>query len=970
MNRQQWEDHLAEYLDGTLDEAGTDALLAAAESDPALARELQEWMTLDTRLERYFEIERERIEHMENPVADAHPEPARRGYSAWMGWAAAACLCVMAAVGAHQFRLYNAPGGDEILARLARADGVALILEDGQYRPLQLDEAIAEGRRIKVGGGYAAFALAGEGNLLEVDADSQLTLHAWPDRTEVAMHRGRVWAHLPTDPALPFVVNTAHARVTATGTVFGVEDSPDRSVVRVAEGSVAIEAGGSATTLEAGATWISRDDAIAPPVRQSVAWSQYPDSLAALLPAEATAETVSVQLIQAPAPTPPPPVAPAAAPALGNLLDALPLDTRFYVELPDFPRLRGEFLGTDYKAVLREAAFRAWWQSVQGEDFARTLRDEMRLGELLQVVGLIEGQVVAAVTEKGQFVLIADCDGNADAIRAIMEGLIFPDGRADAIPKQLEALAELNARLGFEGTQMVFGSQPGLVADTRHALAAAEPTGFTDGDFAKKIVTNAGDAPLVVALDLASVLDIQGENLRQNDRNFYDLAGLGTLDYALMAPQALGRGIGQTARLGFKNKRAGMMNWLAEPRPMRSFDFFSEDAHFFAAAALRNPREALYDLMLNIPREEMALGMREIVDYCDAHKEFLDSFGGEVAIALESPVLPVPNVKVVVEMRDPAAFQVFFDELIAGMLADINASFDGVARLETTDHKGRTIVSFVVDGAPVEVSWAFVNDSLVLGPGPRFVADSIDVYESGRGIGASPRLLDLFPARTGSEFSLLVYQDIAKMLPAILENKLLVHLSQADRSRIPDLGFIERYRAPGIAYAYAADSNIDFYLNTPGGIDFNLGMGAPLVANWVMDRIDVGASMDRFIEANMRLERLAAAVEVFREQEGRWPESLGELLRDNLYLDAIPVDPYAIVKGETLRLMPSGDGVALYSVGPDGMDNFAQFDYFPEEGLESVGDIVLRLPREAGAGAGQTGAGSDAAPSTLNMQRD
>ncbi len=62
---------------------------------------------------------------------------------------------------------------------------------------------------------------------------------------------------------------------------------------------------------------------------------------------------------------------------------------------------------------------------------------------------------------------------------------------------------------------------------------------------------------------------------------------------------------------------------------------------------------------------------------------------------------------------------------------------------------------------------------------------------------------------------------------------------------------------------------------------------------------------------------VALAAERYRRQQGRWPESLAVLEQAKL-LREIPVDPFS---GKPLLLRRLGDGLVVYSVGPDGMDN-------------------------------------------------
>jgi hypothetical protein len=74
--------------------------------------------------------------------------------------------------------------------------------------------------------------------------------------------------------------------------------------------------------------------------------------------------------------------------------------------------------------------------------------------------------------------------------------------------------------------------------------------------------------------------------------------------------------------------------------------------------------------------------------------------------------------------------------------------------------------------------------------------------------------------------------------------------------------------------------------------------------------------------AQLRCSAAAVAAERFRLAHGRWPESLEELVGAGL-LARVPVDPYT---RSSLILRRLGDGLAIYSVGPDKQDNGGQFD--------------------------------------------
>jgi hypothetical protein len=77
------------------------------------------------------------------------------------------------------------------------------------------------------------------------------------------------------------------------------------------------------------------------------------------------------------------------------------------------------------------------------------------------------------------------------------------------------------------------------------------------------------------------------------------------------------------------------------------------------------------------------------------------------------------------------------------------------------------------------------------------------------------------------------------------------------------------------------------------------------------------AEANRRSQANLRSALAALAIERYRLKQGAWPEALADVVKAGL-LDAVPLDP---MDGQPLRYKRLADGVVVYSVGLDGVDN-------------------------------------------------
>jgi hypothetical protein len=100
----------------------------------------------------------------------------------------------------------------------------------------------------------------------------------------------------------------------------------------------------------------------------------------------------------------------------------------------------------------------------------------------------------------------------------------------------------------------------------------------------------------------------------------------------------------------------------------------------------------------------------------------------------------------------------------------------------------------------------------------------------------------------------------------------------------------------------------------------------------------------------LRSAAAALAAERFRRDHGRWPESLEEMVPH--YLDRVPLDP---ADGMSLRYRRLPDGVVIYGLGADRVDNGGEVHVLPkvegparDEGFR-LWDVAQRRqpPREA-----------------------
>ena len=112
----------------------------------------------------------------------------------------------------------------------------------------------------------------------------------------------------------------------------------------------------------------------------------------------------------------------------------------------------------------------------------------------------------------------------------------------------------------------------------------------------------------------------------------------------------------------------------------------------------------------------------------------------------------------------------------------------------------------------------------------------------------------------------------------------------------------------------------------------------PLVAKTVPNFLEAG-TRGWTARAGLRLARVATGLEIYKLQNGRYPDSLDALTPAQIGAEP-PVDPFA---GKSFRYRLDGDRYAMWSLGPDSADNAAETIYDPTNGTMSQGDIILKL---------------------------
>jgi hypothetical protein len=205
--------------------------------------------------------------------------------------------------------------------------------------------------------------------------------------------------------------------------------------------------------------------------------------------------------------------------------------------------------------------------------------------------------------------------------------------------------------------------------------------------------------------------------------------------------------------VAFDGPRAGIAGWLASPGPMGALDYVSPDASLAAAFVVPNGANIVDQLKVISPQE-----------LAPVREALAASLGGEFALAVDGPLMPVPSWKVVAEVYDPAAAQAAIRQAVAKYAGEAANQKPLTAAQETVD--GRTYYSLAVpDAGPLlEFHYTFADGYLIAGPTRAIVARALQIKTSGLSIMRSSKVASMMPRDRYANFSAVVYQNLGPAL--------------------------------------------------------------------------------------------------------------------------------------------------------------------------------------------------------------
>jgi ferric-dicitrate binding protein FerR (iron transport regulator) len=680
------------------------------------------------------------------PTAAVRPAPITR-HPAFFRWALAATLALAAGLAfwALGDRLRPAYSGPE--AVVESADGLIYRVSDTGTTPLIRGAAVDAGADIRTARDAHAILRLRDGSHVEMRERSGLSVSERGRDMTIGLDRGAIIVQAAKRHTGHLYVATRDCRVAVTGTVFSVNSGLKGSRVTVIEGTVLVAQDRHESVLHAGEQTSTSSAMGATPVHSEISWSQNADAYIAMLNA---VTALNVKLDQDPFP---------ALRYTSTLLSMAPAGTVVYASIPNLSQALTEVQQVFVPKIQQNATLTQWWQQ---NHLDQTIADMSTMSGYLGNEMVIAASLNAS-GHPGEPVIMAELTKSGFEAFAQSEVAKLSSG---ANAQKLRIVTDASAIGAIPQGQCVLLILPHLVALSPDAaalqqIAAGAPSTFATTEFGSQIAAAYGaGVGLLLAADVQAMAPT-GHSHAPNVQYF-------------MVQQTGNAGAAETrAALIFKGQRTGVASWLAAPAPLGALDFVSPQATLVWAAAVKQPTAIIDEIMTmqgSNPAFAQQLAEVQALLGVDLRNDLAAALGGEVAMAQDGPLLPMPSWKIAVEVYDPVKLQGTIDKLLAAANAAATAAKGAPAvQLLQSTANGRTYYTLSTQGGSpfTTVCYTYTDGYLLAGSSQTLLDTAIQNRASGYTLPRSATFTALIPHDQYANFSAAIYYNASTLSPLL-----------------------------------------------------------------------------------------------------------------------------------------------------------------------------------------------------------
>jgi hypothetical protein len=751
-------------------------------------------------------------------------------------WAMAAALAVGVGIGAWQMRdnLLPAPGGPRGVVQ--SVNGALYRVSDTGSVPLVTGAELSEREEIRTGRGSGAMVRLADGSRVEMRERSDLWLSRKRSGTTIRLERGSVIVEAAKQRTGRLYVATNDCLVSVKGTVFAVDSGVKGSRVAVIQGEVRVEQARDTRLLYPGQQ-TSTDAAMAPaPIKDEISWSQNLNQHLALLGEFAVMQK---QLEQVPGP---------GLRYSSRLLDLTPAGTVLYVAIPNIGGMLGDAQRIFEDRLSQSPVLQEWWSSTGHPQQLKQALDTVRsfseyLGnEVVFTVGQDgAGQygtplVMAEVTRSGFREYLEQ------QIRRMPAGSLTLADNPAALPA---ASAGNGAFALLVNNVVALSPNPANLRAMATLMQQPSSGAFAKTAFHQRIAdsyrTGAG---WLICADMEQILaqsvkdGKRPHGATETENAMFDRLGVYDVQHLIVERKETGGKTENRAVVTFSQPRRGVAAWLAAPAPMGAMDFVSPDASFAVSFVVKQPAAALQELFSAIesvnPNFATEEAQFESQTGISVMNDLAAPLGGDVAFAVDGPLLPTPSWKFAIEVNDPARLE----HTIETMISKANsAQHDFTLTLTQAQAGSSTYYTVASSRSPVAVYYTYADGYLVAAASQALLTQAIGQRATGFTLTRSAGFKALLAPDGYTNFSAILYENFAPMLGSLAGGLRSTGVLTAEQQKAIDA--LKVNSAPALIYAYGEPDRIEL-ASTGSLFGFNLdalaGGGAPFRIPGVLEK--------------------------------------------------------------------------------------------------------------------------------------
>jgi ferric-dicitrate binding protein FerR (iron transport regulator) len=669
-------------------------------------------MLLDVHVRECVECRR-KLDRMRQGAARVVVMPAppqrRVNYQVWA--VAASVVLVTGAVawwGVYEFPALH--GGPR--ATVEQIEGALYRVNDGTLVLISPGAELGEDDLVRTAKNSTATLRLNDGSKVEMNQRAEVYVtRSWTGST-VHLSLGSIIVAAAKQRSGELHVATADCNVSVKGTVFSVDAGTKGSRVAVAEGTVWVDHGAEHDVLHKGDQTATAPDMTPAPLAQEFDWSPNSARYLALL-GDLADVTRKIEAIPAP-----------GLRYQSKLISYLPANAVAVAAIPNIGDAIGQANTIFHQKLAENGTLAVWWNRISPAQRQNFDSEMQQLTTASQYLG--NEIVVYATSFNSSPVIIAE--EARPGLDTYLKGQLS---------------ADLISHMRFDNDLFVVSDRPvsvsgGFTGTALYQKIAPEYRQGAGWLFAADLTTIAGDMPATT--------------------------GMQDVRFFLATSKVIGNGtLGDSenrASVIFGKNRSGVASWLSVPGPMGSLSFVSPDAGFVVTTILKNPTLIVDDLMKS---------MSQAANQTMALTEVASAFGGEVTIALDGPLLPVPAWKLVAEVYDPGRIQTAFSKLVTEFNSSQGAhDTTGNLELTQTDADGQPYYTLKFDKLPWEADWTYVNGYWVAAASHELVARAIQNRQTGYTLPKSAAFQAKLMHDGTTDFSALVYHNLGQTLTPLL----------------------------------------------------------------------------------------------------------------------------------------------------------------------------------------------------------